>query len=137
MKQEYFRYALIIMFGITIFSLLLAVFFWSKLRPPQLNQAVPDLFPQVSISVEDPGQPKVSPTPPPQNQQELSTAPECKRSGCSGQICLDINAEDVITDCALRPEYVCYQQASCELQPNGQCGFTPTDELQQCLADSD
>lgn len=57
----------------------------------------------------------------------------CKRVGCSGQLCLDINSEDVITTCEFRAEYACYQEAPCERQPDGLCGFTPSLALTTCL----
>jgi hypothetical protein len=36
---------------------------------------------------------------------------------------------DIASTCEWRPVYECYQEASCDRQPNGQCGFTPTYEL--------
>ena len=59
-----------------------------------------------------------------------STASACKATGCSGQICSD---QDVITTCEYSPEYACYKNARCERQENGQCGWTPTEELVACL----
>jgi len=56
---------------------------------------------------------------------------ECHPTGCSGQICSD---QDVITTCEYRDEYACYETATCERQPEGNCGWTPTEELEQCLA---
>lgn len=58
---------------------------------------------------------------------------QCKRAGCSGQLCLDITAEDVLTTCEFRAEYTCYQSAPCEVQPSGECGFTDSPALQTCL----
>jgi eight-cysteine-cluster-containing protein len=55
----------------------------------------------------------------------------CYVGGCSGQVCSD--QEGVITTCEWRDEYACYQTASCERQPDGQCGWTPTEELNTCL----
>lgn len=54
----------------------------------------------------------------------------CMKTGCSGQVCSD---EEVITTCEFRPEYECYKRATCERQRNGQCGFTMTRELSECL----
>jgi hypothetical protein len=62
---------------------------------------------------------------------EDAPAGECVVGGCSGQICSD--QEGVISTCEWRPEYACYQQATCERQPTGECGWTPTPELQACL----
>ncbi len=54
----------------------------------------------------------------------------CKKTGCSSQICSD---EDVVTTCEFRPEYECYKKAECARQKNGECGFTMTPELSECL----
>jgi hypothetical protein len=54
----------------------------------------------------------------------------CQKTGCSGHICSD---RDVITTCEFRPEYACYQQATCERQADGNCGFTQTSALYNCL----
>lgn len=59
--------------------------------------------------------------------------PACVPGGCSGQVCIE-QGEEVITTCEMRPEYACYRDAACERQPDGQCGWTPTPALQQCLA---
>ena len=55
----------------------------------------------------------------------------CVKTGCSGHVCSD---QDVITTCEFRPEYACYQQATCERQDDGQCGWTQTPALTACLA---
>ncbi|MGB3921927.1 MAG: hypothetical protein WBL19_01420 [Minisyncoccia bacterium] len=57
----------------------------------------------------------------------------CRATGCSGQICAE---EDLITTCEFREEYACYQNARCERQPSGGCGWTETPELRQCLSRS-
>lgn len=54
----------------------------------------------------------------------------CITTGCSSQICAE---EDVVTTCEFREEYTCYKGASCERQTNGECGWTETQELQNCL----
>jgi hypothetical protein len=54
----------------------------------------------------------------------------CKKTGCSGQVCSD---EDVVTTCEYRTEYDCYKRAACERQRNGECGFTMTPQLTECL----
>ncbi|OGN33202.1 MAG: hypothetical protein A3F98_03985 [Candidatus Yanofskybacteria bacterium RIFCSPLOWO2_12_FULL_41_8] len=55
---------------------------------------------------------------------------QCKTTGCSGQICSD---EDVVTTCEFKQEYACYQNAKCERQSDGKCGWTPSEELVACL----
>ena len=67
---------------------------------------------------------------------KLANAPaatDCFVGGCSSQVCSD--QEGVITTCEWRDEYACYQDADakCERQPTGECGWTPTAELQVCL----
>jgi hypothetical protein len=57
----------------------------------------------------------------------------CKRTGCSGQLCSD---EDIATTCEYRPEYACYRDATCEPQGDGSCGWTPSEELTTCLAET-
>ena len=56
----------------------------------------------------------------------------CVRAGCSDHLCVD-EGVDIASTCEWRPVYACYQQATCERQQNGQCGFTPTHELVECL----
>jgi hypothetical protein len=56
----------------------------------------------------------------------------CVRAGCSDQLCVE-EGMDIASTCEWRPVYECYQQATCQRQQNGQCGFTPTHELVECL----
>ena len=55
----------------------------------------------------------------------------CLRTGCSGEICAE---QETVSACFFRPVYACYQAAACTRQENGQCGFTPTLQLAQCVA---
>ena len=55
----------------------------------------------------------------------------CNVVGCSGQLCTDRN--DVETTCEWKERYGCYRTAACERQTNGQCDWTMTRELEQCL----
>ena len=57
----------------------------------------------------------------------------CTKGGCSGTLCIE-EGEDVVTTCEWRPEYACYQNATCERQSDGACGWTQTQELQACIA---
>jgi hypothetical protein len=59
-----------------------------------------------------------------------SSLKPCLKTGCSGQICSD---KEVISTCEYKTEYECYKKATCERQANGDCGFTPTAELNACL----
>jgi hypothetical protein len=62
---------------------------------------------------------------------DKAVAKQCFVGGCSGQVCSD--QEGVISTCEWREEYACYRSATCEVQPGGDCGWTPTPELQACL----
>jgi hypothetical protein len=66
-----------------------------------------------------------------QDLSATSAKPACIRTGCSGQICADANR---ISTCEMRPEYACYQAATCERGADGQCGFRQTPQLAACLA---
>lgn len=57
----------------------------------------------------------------------------CIIGGCSSQLCVDASRGDVVSTCEYREEYACYQTAKCERQASGQCGWTETQELKQCL----
>ena len=59
-------------------------------------------------------------------------AGSCHVAGCSAQVCSD--RDDVVTTCEWRDVYECYHSASCERQSDGACGWTPTEELNACLA---
>ena len=60
----------------------------------------------------------------------------CMPAGCSSQFCLDTEeAESFVSTCEWKEEYGCYQKhGTCERQPDGQCGWTLTDNLRQCLS---
>lgn len=62
---------------------------------------------------------------------ERGSLKPCFKTGCSSQVCSD---EAVVTTCEFRPEYACYQKAECKRQADGNCGFTKTRELTECLA---
>jgi len=68
----------------------------------------------------------------PEGRERVVSA-DCKLGGCSGQHCLDADADDTVTMCDWKPAYACYKQADCEKQADGRCGWTLTDELSECL----
>lgn len=72
-------------------------------------------------------------TPPEDNEPEPHSAREkdgCVISGCSSQVCA---SEPVITDCEYEAEYICFGQAMCEKQDDGQCSWTISDEVGECV----
>jgi eight-cysteine-cluster-containing protein len=58
---------------------------------------------------------------------------DCVVGGCSNQLCTDAANGPVISTCEWREEYGCYRDATCARQSNGQCGWTQTPELMQCV----
>jgi hypothetical protein len=73
-----------------------------------------------------------SPTPTPAPTKPVAGA-GCVIGGCSSQLCVDAGKGDVATTCEWTEAYACYQTAQCEKQATGQCGWTETKELNQCL----
>ncbi len=65
---------------------------------------------------------------------DAGVAPACVVGGCSGQLCVSSSVEPPITTCEWREEYACYEGADCTVQDNGSCGWTPTADLEECLA---
>lgn len=59
----------------------------------------------------------------------------CVRAGCSGQLCVPTSQLGAPSTCEYKDEYACYDQAICEMQTDGNCGFTITSEAQACLAE--
>jgi hypothetical protein len=76
-----------------------------------------------------------SPTPTPAPTKPVAGA-GCVIGGCSSQLCVDAGKGDVATTCEWTEAYACYQTAQCEKQATGQCGWTETKELNQCLLDA-
>lgn len=60
-----------------------------------------------------------------------ATPKQCYAGGCSGQLCSD--SPDAISTCEWLPEYACYRTALCERRTDGNCGWTATKELTECL----
>jgi hypothetical protein len=59
----------------------------------------------------------------------------CVVGGCSSHLCVE-EGNDIVTTCEWTAKYSCYQGATCERQPSGQCGWTETPELLACIADA-
>lgn len=58
---------------------------------------------------------------------------QCQVGGCSHELCVDASAPGVVSPCIWRDEYACYEDATCEPQSDGRCGWTPSDELRACI----
>lgn len=62
------------------------------------------------------------------------SAQGCVRAGCSGELCVEASvANDLMSTCEFKPEYACYQEATCAVLEDGSCGFFQTPELLECL----
>jgi eight-cysteine-cluster-containing protein len=59
----------------------------------------------------------------------------CFIGGCAAEVCSD--RDDVVSPCIWRDAYACFRDATCARQPDGACGWTPTTELESCLASHD
>lgn len=97
------------------------------------------LTPDLMECLADARQPDTAEPPPePSFEEPIDTAEpppdgECVTSGCSGQLCIPSDSDPIFTTCEWREEYACYQAAACEKQGDGSCGWTPSDELTECL----
>jgi hypothetical protein len=60
---------------------------------------------------------------------------KCYVGGCSSEVCSD--QPGAVSSCIYRSQYACYHTATCERQASGQCGWTPTAELNSCIANAD
>ncbi len=60
----------------------------------------------------------------------------CVVGGCSSQLCVEAG-QDVVSTCEWTAKYSCYQQATCERQASGHCGWTDTPTLRQCIVEAD
>ncbi|MBN1168590.1 hypothetical protein JXA63_01750 [Candidatus Woesebacteria bacterium] len=61
---------------------------------------------------------------------EPTISNECVVTGCSNQICA---SEELVTTCEHKEIYSCYENATCEVQHDGECGWTMDDSLSKCL----
>jgi eight-cysteine-cluster-containing protein len=59
----------------------------------------------------------------------------CRHSGCSAEVCLGPDDEDVLTPCVVRPEFACLAFTTCAPHADGVCGFTQTSRYLSCLDD--
>ncbi len=58
----------------------------------------------------------------------------CKLGGCSNEICQNETDQGLVTTCIYKNEYACYKTAKCEVQLDGKCGWTQTEQLSSCLS---
>lgn len=71
----------------------------------------------------------------PDNSAVSRVGEGCMLGGCSNQICGEEGSLDgLVTTCEYRSEYACYSLTRCEKQSTGKCGWTETEEYNQCLS---
>jgi len=68
----------------------------------------------------------------PKAAEKSQTAQVCEPTGCSGQVCTE-KGKSVLSTCLMLPHYECFKRTRCEVQTDGKCGWTPTQEFQACL----
>lgn len=61
--------------------------------------------------------------------------PSCGVSGCNGELCVNFDQRGIedTSSCVFKEEYTCYKEALCERQESGECAWTMTESLSQCL----
>jgi hypothetical protein len=64
-----------------------------------------------------------------------TVAEGCRIDGCSEELCVGNGQPKQLyyTNCIFQEEYGCFRTARCEVQTDGQCGWTPTTELTACV----
>lgn len=75
----------------------------------------------------------ISPTEEVSSPTKTATVNTCVRVGCNKELCVDQSEKNTSSICVFLRKYECYKNAACEKQNNGQCGWTQTGELKQCL----
>jgi len=65
-------------------------------------------------------------------QVECNLDTDCKKAGCSGQLCISADKEDIATTCEYKEEYACYQETECKCVSN-KCDWEQTSEFTECL----
>lgn len=61
----------------------------------------------------------------------------CIVNGCNGELCVAIGSDDMASICVVMPEFACYKTlGTCKRQQDGNCGWTQTSELDQCIKDA-
>ncbi len=67
---------------------------------------------------------------PPRLEQNQKALGSCVIGGCNSEICAE---EEMASACLYLEKFACYKTATCEVQENGECGWTFDEELTSCL----
>ena len=88
----------------------------------------PDIVPTAEIKIP-------TATPPAGSGQMLEDG--CAIAGCNDELCVEQSQkESTVSACVYKDEFSCYKSAKCEVQSNGKCAWTQTEELKACLTES-
>jgi len=68
--------------------------------------------------------------------KQMSARTPCQRAGCSKELCVGADSDEVVSACVWHARFACYENAECALQPDGRCGWTETAQLRQCIKDA-
>lgn len=63
---------------------------------------------------------------------ECSKDSDCIKAGCSGQLCVPLTSEGIITTCEYREEYGCLRETTCSCISR-KCAWKETKEYKGCL----
>ena len=111
----------------------------SKLNNTQIDVAqkyiVKDILPESDIITPEKKSEEKEENRPVKNISEIIRPAKigdgCFVIGCSNQICTD--DKELATTCEWYESYACYNNATCERQPDDECGWTKTDEIMSCI----
>ena len=109
---------------------------FSTAYAPSMTESEPafeEELPAVEMTVEEELEELSVPTAP-IAQPAPVVAKKCYVTGCSSQLCS--SEQGMMSTCEYREEYACYQTATCEVQSDGECGWTQSEELSSCLMNS-
>ena len=96
------------------------------------SAAVEEIQPIVSQETEESTEPAVITEPKPLTPKPTK---RCYVTGCSSQLCS--SEEEMMSTCEYREEYACFKAAKCEVQSDGECGWTQSEDLNSCLMNGD
>lgn len=131
-KYLYIVAGIILLTGIgVVFAMMMATEEQASIITPEEDEVE-----IITPTEEEPETEIITPTPieEPSTATPIPPTPttKCYVGGCSSQICS--SNPDIASTCEFKPEYACYREATCEVQPGGACGWTPSAELSACLA---
>lgn len=58
---------------------------------------------------------------------------KCITGGCNNEICQGADEEERASICIYKAEFECYRGLRCEVQSDGKCGWSQTEEFLSCL----